>query len=311
MVSRYIFVSTSRHKYSCDLLTVELLNGIRNMIARPGTVSKILWHFTGGPVWDDKRNKQGKNLKPLAQAYDALKSIVRTSELRIGGYHEIVKVIIPQKRVLNRKTDKFEIRKNVPVTIKSSPVCCIADIPIQHLSYHSKRYGKIAIGFHRDSVVRKGFNPVLYSLEKSSLSRTVHDGYSAIDDFDPWLAKFYLDDLDEEIQDIFDTNDVDEQVDISNVSEALDDLENSGEVVRDHYKDFLAFIKTFESKEFDSIYCEREWRSTTTFKFSTDDIAMIVLPRNVHGINYFHEFLVDTELPRSIPVICWEDLIEH
>jgi hypothetical protein len=44
-------------------------------------------------------------------------------------------------------------------------------------------------------------------------------------------------------------------------------------------KNFLAFIKTFNDKEFATIYCEREWRSTAELSFAMEDIAMIVLPK--------------------------------
>ena len=276
----------------------------------PGTVSKILWHFTGGPVWNENTNKQGESLKPPRESYKALNCILKSEELRLGQYHGIVKVIIPKKRVFNRKTKKSEVKENVPVVIKSSPVCCIADIPIQHLNYHAERYGKMAIGFHRQSVVEAGFNPVMYTLEHSSLSKTVYDGFSSIDDLDPWWAKSALKDLELEIEGVHADNEIDGDIDASEVSSAIDDMETTGEEIREYYHDILAFIETFEPKEFDSIYCEREWRSTSSFKFNTENIAMIVLPKKGKK-NYLKDFLLTTTLPRSVPVLSWEDLIEH
>ena len=268
------------------------------MSRAPGTVSKILWHFTGGPLWDEQRNKQGKELKPEEGAFDALRSIIATKELRVGAYQELFKVVIPKKRKYDIKSKEFITETNVPVVVKSSKVCCIADIPIQHLSYHSTRYGRIAIGFYRDAVVKAGFNPVMYSLEHSHLSNAIYDGYSALDDIDPFWAKMYLDDLTE-------------QADIDDVASQLDEIDWGHDQVRESYEKFLAFIKTFEPDEFDSIYCEREWRSTLPFRFAVEDIAMIVLPRNSKGRNLYEEYLSETDLPRTVSIVCWEDLIEH
>jgi len=136
-------------------------------MARPGTVSKILWHFTGGPLWDDNLSKQGTKLKPDDQAYEALKSILSSRELQVGKYKEIVKIILPIKHHYNIPTKTFDEIKDLPITINSRPVCCVTDIPIQHLAYPALRFGKMAIGFYREAIVRTGFNPVLYTLEEA------------------------------------------------------------------------------------------------------------------------------------------------
>ncbi len=107
------------------------------MISRLGTVSKILWNFTGGPMWCDKTNKQFKEFKPEINGDEELKSILEPQELRVGKYHEIVKVIIPEKRQFDLETMKIKILKNHPVTVNSMPVCCVADIPLQDIDYHS------------------------------------------------------------------------------------------------------------------------------------------------------------------------------
>ena len=58
------------------------------MPTSPGTVSRILWHFTGGPEWDKETNKQKTESKPVADAYAALVGILGSRELRIGGYKD-------------------------------------------------------------------------------------------------------------------------------------------------------------------------------------------------------------------------------
>ena len=45
-----------------------------------------------------------------------------------------------------------------------------------HLGYHAERYGKIAIGFHRDAVIRHGFSPVFYQL--AGLWREIYLGFT-------------------------------------------------------------------------------------------------------------------------------------
>ncbi len=283
----------------------------KTMNNSPGTVSKILWHFTGGPLWNDKTNKQGKRPKPAKDSYAALKSILSTKLLKVGKYQEVVKTIIPEKREYNITTKKFEIKKNVKAMIKSSRVCCVAEIPIQHLNYHSERYGKIAIGFHRDAVVHAGFNPVLYTLEESFLSKNIHNGYSSIENFDTSWASSEIDDLESEIVTLLDEHEIDETLDASGIQDALSDIESETYQIQSYYEDILAYIKTFKKSEFDSIYCEREWRSTSDYKFDLSDIAMIVLPKRVGNANYYKPFLSATKLPRTVPILSWEDLIEH
>ena len=276
----------------------------------PGTVSKILWHFTGGPIWNSKTNKQGKRLKPAAEGYKALKAILNSKVLKTGDYHEVVKTIIPYKRIFNLKKRDFEIKKNVRATIKSKPVCCVADIPIQHLSYHSNRYGKIAIGFHRNSVVSSGFNPVLYTLENSILSKQIHDGHSQIANFDASWAAMSVDDIQSDIEKILDEHEIDEEVDTNDAISAIEDLESDAALMLSYYENLLAYIKTFDNSEFESIYCEREWRSTNDFMFKAEDVAMIVLPKK-GKVNYLNKFIKYSKLPRTIPIVSWEDLIEH
>ena len=72
-----------------------------------------------------------------------------------------------------------------------------------------------------------------------------------------------------------------------------------------------SFIKTFDPTEFESIYTEREWRSISPFKFEFDDVVMVVVPRD-GGL--FERFVAEAEslaIPRAIPIVAWEDLVEH
>jgi len=278
---------------------------------RPGTVSKILWHFTGGPLWDETTNKQLTQLKPAKFGYDALKSILTSREVRVGKYHEIVKVTVHKKRKYNIEKKVSEIHENVPVTIKSKPVCCVADIPLQHLSYHAKRYGKIAIGFRRESIIKAGFNPVMYTLENTALLNSIYTGYGAVDNVDPSMITDEVDSFSSEIQSKYDEHCIDEYADISGTEFEISCVKEAQEQIEDSYSNFLPYIKTFDETEFDSIYCEREWRSIKNFDFTLDDIAVIVLPNNQEDFDFYTDFLSSFELPKKITIASWEDLIDH
>jgi abortive phage resistance protein AbiGi (putative antitoxin) len=282
----------------------------------PGTVSKILWHFTGGPLWDTTQNKQLTTRKPARQAYANLVSILRAKELRLGTYKEIVRVMVAERRRYDPKSDKFEIVKNVPVELKSAAVCCISDIPANHLGYHAFRYGKFALGFHRSAVVRHGFNPVFYTLEDTGVVRSIHQGFSRLQFADVEDVKSASGSAEDAVNDLPDGVDGDDiRSYLSDVESAADTVQGHIESAKDGVENFLAFVKTFTRNEFDTIYCEREWRSVSTYAFSTDDIAMIVVPRRIGKKYYFENFVRKVaprlKLPPTIPVVPWEDLIEH
>ncbi|HYM62894.1 MAG TPA: abortive infection system antitoxin AbiGi family protein [Thermoanaerobaculia bacterium] len=95
---------------------------------------------------------------------------------------------------------------------------------------------------------------------------------------------------------------------------ALSEIEVAAEAAHLGLERFLAFVKTFTRREFRTVYCEREWRATKSFRFKYDDIAMIVLPKIAGKERYFEPFIAAEvrrlKLPRSIPVVPWEDLVE-
>jgi hypothetical protein len=284
----------------------------------PGTVSKILWHFTGGPGWNVKSNRQNSSPKPSAQAYENLKSILKSKALRLGGYKEVVKVVLPERRKIDPKTRKVEILRNVPVTLESAPICCLSDIPAPHLRYHAYRYGKFAIGFHRHAVIRGGFNPVFYTLDDTSIIRSIYEGFSALDLADVDSIRSAANDIESQVDD-FKTDHGDSDLDVGNdvweITSEVDSVEATLSTARDSLGKFVAFVKTFDRTEFGTIYCEREWRSTQEFRFKIDDIAMIVLPRRVGPSRYFQTFVEKAaarlRLPRRVPVVAWDDLVEH
>lgn len=281
----------------------------------PGTVSKILWHFTGGPDWDNKTNKQKADPKSSPAAFEILKEILKSSQLRLSSFNELVKVIVPRTYEYDRKTHQRIELKNVPREIKSSKVVCLADIPIQHLAYHAQRYGKFAIGFHRESAIKNEFNPVFYSLSNTKVVNSIYTGFTSINEIDADNIKSELDDventLSSAVSDIED-HEIDVDLDITNniwaIENEIQDIENAKAEVLESLEDFVAFVKTFDESEMNSIYCEREWRSLKSFDFNHSDIAMVILPRQ----NGYFQKLVDSGIvPLNIPIVPWEDIIEH
>jgi len=284
----------------------------------PGTVSKILWHFTGGPTWNPKTGRQNASPKTSAAAYNNLKSIVRSGVLHLGDYREVVRVVLPERRQVDATTRKVKILKNAQIDIESSPICCLSDIPAAHLRYHAYRYGKFALGFHRDAVIHAGFNPVFYTLEDTPIVRSIYSGFSALQFADPGVIQNAVGVIESQVSDLEAENDdldFDVSQEIWEIESEADSLETAVLSAKRSLEDFVAFVKTFRRTEFGTIYCEREWRSTKEYRFNTDDVAMIVLPRAAGENRYFKNFVERVapglRLPRMIPVVPWDDLVEH
>jgi hypothetical protein len=298
---------------------------------KPGTVSKILWHFTGGPLWNKKEQRQSNENKSPSQAFKNIKSILQSKELRVGDYFETARFTI-ENRYIGHDNKGKPVFKTQNIPINSSRVCCIADVPVMHLDYLSERYGKFAIGFHRESIIKNGFNPVLYTLENSFLSEVV---FRCIDSLESIDQEIYFDQISDNFKDTLSKlDDIEYSVkkgaitdevksELSDIHEELEFIKGDINGSIDHYsglienatnkvRTILAFIKTFNKDEFDSIYTEREWRSIKSFNFKESDIAMIVVPKKHNYLKKLCEFAEENlELPREIPIVGWEDLIEH
>lgn len=284
----------------------------------PGTVSKILWHFTGGPTWNSKTRKHTNSKKPATKAYENLKSILRSKELRLGTYKEVARVIVSEHRKYNPKTKRVEVQKNVPVDIESSSICCVSDIPAPHLRYHANRYGKFALGFHRKAIIRAGFNPVFYTLQDTPIIRSIYEGFSSLELADPDTIHYAASTIESEVSDvegIYEGIDINVSDEIMEIKNEVDSIENAVSDASQSLEDLVAFVKTFEESEFSTVYCEREWRSTKAYNFKIDDLAMIVLPKAVGDKKYYTSFVEkvapNIKLPRRIPIVPWDDLVEH
>jgi Putative abortive phage resistance protein AbiGi, antitoxin len=288
------------------------------MPSSPGTVSKILWHFAGGPRWNNEMNRQEDKPKPIEEAYAALIGILKSRELRIGQYKEVVNVIVPHLRIRDPETDKMVMHYNVMKTLISAPVCCLADIPIMHLNYHADRYGKIAIGFHRDVTIRAGFGPVFYQRHNSAVLQAIYYGFAELDEASTLDLEYEANNLGDEIDQLECEDghkiDGDGSSMVFDLASEANVMESAVKAASESFDKFLAFVKTFEPNEFGTIYCEREWRSIQPFKFDYSDVSMIVLPRNTYIGDHYDNFVEEArrlQIPLNISIVAWDDLVEH
>jgi Putative abortive phage resistance protein AbiGi, antitoxin len=221
-------------------------------------------------------------------------------------------VRVEKVRTWDRKAKKFRTEHDVMRTLESAPVCCLADIPLMHLAYHAPRYGQFALGFHREAALRARFNPVFYTLHESDVIRGIHEGFAKTKATNVDFTQMLLD----EVTTITSEAQLTEEVGpyLETLRDDSQDIGKALAMAKTSIEQFLAFVKTFEADEFYSIYCEREWRSVSAFNFTFDDVAMIVLPQRADGRDYFAPFVDGRAkalaLPRGIPVVPWETLVE-
>jgi hypothetical protein len=231
--------------------------------------------------------------------------ILGSKVLNVGRLAERIDVETMGADVLGIGPDRQVTFRKMTQPMLFAQACCLADIPIIHLGHHATRYGKIAIGYHRDAVVDAGFSPVFYQLPNAPAAKCLIEALNLIDTvsgFFPVHTARHGGAIE-----------TDSKSDSGHPDRTIDSL-NAGSLTR--ARECLAravcYIKTFERNEFGAIYTEREWRSVEPFKFEYADIAMIVAPRKG---GYFDRFVADAEkhlkLPRSTPIVPWEDLIEH
>lgn len=279
--------------------------------SHPGTVSNILWHFTGGPTWNDKEKRQNVKPKNAKDAYSNLIKILTSRTLKLGSYSERLEIAIPAY-VVNKSLINEPPAGTRTEIIESSPVCCLADVPIMHLEYIARRYGKFAIGFRRDSVVNSNFNPVLYTLKDKLIIKKVFKSIGSLEAIDDRVFDQSMNDLMELSNMSSKTIFVDKY---NNIYKNINRLRNRFREARDGIAHLLAFVKTFDNKQWHTVYCEREWRSTEEYQFKFNDVALIVIPRMVNKVQYYEEFcsklIGSINIPMTIPVVPWEDIIEY
>lgn len=272
---------------------------------KPRTHSEILWHFTGGPMWNEKKEKQSTKKKSSTEAYNAFCSILKSKELRVGSYHELIRIKVPISYEYQKGKKELKQVQNAFRTVKTSKVCCVADIPQSELYHHAKRYGAMAIGFKRESLVKAGFNPVFYTLDDMNIIQNFFNAQNTLETVDD-SASDMIEGVQSDIYSIFEENEIDDHIDVSEAMEAASEASGLAQEALEELEQAMAFIKTFNRNEFDSIYSEREWRSVKNYKFKYSDIEKLILPRKG---NYYTKFISEKlnslNIPKRIEVIEW------
>jgi hypothetical protein len=283
----------------------------------PGTVSKILWHFTGGPKWDENAYRQTTEPRPVEDAYTATVNILRTRELRVGQTKEVVDMLFPVPKEEEKVLPAIIVEhiNKTPIRVPTVTVNCLADIPIMHLGYHSERYGKIALGFHREAVIKHGFSPVFYQLQHSAILQSLLSGLRAVDVGRQMDIAHQIYELGKAMRTLEGEAVTRLHEDVMTRLRGLEDLVPVANYVvaeaMSTLRTILSFVKSFPPDGFGTIYCEREWRSDKPFHFEYADVSMVVLPREG---GYFGRFVDESQsigLPKTVSVVAWEDLVEH
>ena len=287
---------------------------------RPKTHSDILWHFTGGPRWNKKQNNQSRKLKSTKNAFEALTKILESKTLKVGDYHEVIKCTV-QDKTYNKETNKIDTQNNVIRTVSTSPVCCVADIPLTELFHHAKRYGKFAIGFKRNSLVKANFNPVFYTLHDTEIISNFYNAQNAL-----IQSECGIEDAISNIEDAIsgiecdhpcdngnswepDENYCSHDIDTGDLSSVAEEMSGYTQEALTDLKNTLAFIKTFGHDEFDTIYSEREWRSISSFNFKWSDVSALILPeKNGYYQNFISKFKNKLQLLNKISIHRWEEI---
>lgn len=165
-------------------------------------------------------------MKSEEDAFSALEAILHSRKLKSSSHPEFV---------------EFHHEEKLMGGVEIPPFCCVAEIPIQHLSYHSKRYGNLAIGFERNYLLGERFRPVSYFLK--------HDDFML-----PALLSLF--------------KFVDENT-----------KGDRDHIAWKNLWTLSTYIKGFSVGEFDSIYSEREWRHWGDFDFSPEDVKFVLTPK--------------------------------
>jgi hypothetical protein len=188
--------------------------------------SEVLWHFVG-------RNKTEN------ERYQILLSILSTG-LKISKDNA-------EFKFLDLKTKQM-------VTLWGYPVSCLADIPLKDLHIHAERYGRYAIGFHKESVINNNFNPVLYANQYSSV-------------FHQFIE------LRNQIEAFLNTNSTEISKKFQEFLLLLGSVAKAGDLKASPVNDI-----NWDQQQLNNFYYEREWRSVYNWNFDKKDVAIIIIP---------------------------------
>jgi hypothetical protein len=133
------------------------------------------------------------------------------------------------------------------------PVSCLSDIPFKDLVIHAERYGTLAIGFHKESVIDNNFNPVLYLNTYSFLFGRFMEH---VEELEAYLRKV----------------DKDRSAKFQEMLLTLGSLAKSGDLKVNPEDN-----KALDEFQLNNFYYEREWRSVYDWEFKASDVALIIV----------------------------------
>lgn len=147
----------------------------------------------------------------------------------------------------------------------SPQIVCFCDIPVPDLSIHMRKYSRFGVSFPKSFLVSQGATPVFYIARNSTLPpEETRCAY-----FDKMLNEY------EALLRIFE------------LSIGMDHFELRRRLV--DLRRFLEFgifsyIKFFDDRraedDDENYYMEREWRLLGAVRFTVDDIARVIIPRD-------------------------------
>jgi len=153
-------------------------------------------------------------------------------------------------------------------------ITCYADIPSNSLSIHVNKYGKFGLGLPRNLLIQFGARPVTYIPMRSDDWRSNH-GLTLLRDIEATVKGFN--------QHIVKKNTV-QQSKPRSLGKIPDTTQETITCLESMiYKDFLAFIKPFNSELADddpnNFYMEREWRKYGNMKFEPVNLTKIFVAK--------------------------------
>lgn len=154
-------------------------------------------------------------------------------------------------------------------------VTCYADIPLDSLGVHVKKYGKFGVSFPRELLIWFGARPVMYVPLQINDGQSIN-GATLLKDIEAVYKGFH-----EMV--VSKASSVGETTSRPLGKKPQNEAEAVKAISSVFAKDFLAFIKPFnshlEEDHPDNFYMEREWRKHGNLKFTPREVENIVVAK--------------------------------
>lgn len=152
-------------------------------------------------------------------------------------------------------------------------VTCYADIPFESISIHTSKYGKFGLALPKWLLTKYGARPVMYVPMRSDDWQSIN-GLSLLRNIEA-ITKGFSEHV---------ANDQPSEEDERKLGEKPKSAPAAIAAVQSMlFKDFLAFIKPFNSElphaHLKNFYMEREWRKYGNMKFESEQISRLVVAK--------------------------------